>query len=300
MRLAEANPAYNRGVFSSSPADLITATGGVASLLGPLGFLLGLIFGSFLNVCVSRLPEGRSVVSPGSACPHCGHAVRWYHNVPLLSWLLLRARCRDCAAPIPARYILIELATAILFCFCAVRYGFTLSALQYAVFGWLLLGLIATDAETRLLPDAMTLSGVAIGLGFSFADATWREKLLGVAVSAGFLYLTRWIYLRLRHVEGLGLGDVKLIALIAAFLPPRSVLMTLLVASVVGALAGVASAVAVWIKRLTRWKRRGASTKTAQARATIAARLMMRTYPLPFGVFLGAAALAVWLWAQYS
>ncbi len=130
-------------------------------------FALGLAFGSFLNVCIWRLPRGLSVVRPGSACPRCERPIRLYDNVPILSWLILRGRCRDCKARITPRYLFVELLTGFMFLACYAYFGPTLAALKYCVFGFLLLGLIFTDAETQLLPDALTLPGVALGLLFS-------------------------------------------------------------------------------------------------------------------------------------
>src|SRR5512142_560208 len=121
--------------------------------------LFGLAFGSFLNVCIYRLPRGLSVVAPRSACPNCGTPIRAYDNIPVLSWLLLRGRCRHCATPITFRYAAVELLTALLFGACYWHFGLTLSGLKFAIFGFLVLGLIFTDAETKLLPDALTLPG---------------------------------------------------------------------------------------------------------------------------------------------
>ncbi len=128
---------------------------------------LGLVFGSFLNVCIYRLPRHLSVVHPGSACPKCQQAIHFYDNVPVLSWLILRGRCRNCKARISPRYLVVELLTGGLFVACYMHFGFTLATLKYCVFGFLLLGLIFTDAETHLLPDKMTLPGLGLGLLFS-------------------------------------------------------------------------------------------------------------------------------------
>ena len=130
-------------------------------------FAFGLTFGSFLNVCIYRLPLGLSVVRPGSACPRCKKPIAFYDNVPVLSWLILRGRCRNCQTAITPRYLLIELLTGILFAACYWHFGWTLSTLKYCVLSFLLLGLIFTDAETKLLPDKLTLPGLALGLGFS-------------------------------------------------------------------------------------------------------------------------------------
>ena len=130
--------------------------------------MLGLLFGSFLNVCIYRIPRGLSVVHPGSACPKCGKAIQFYDNIPVLSWLILRGKCRNCSTPITPRYLIVELLTGCVFLVCYWHFGLSLATLKCAIFGFLLLGLIFTDAETRLLPDKMTLSGLVIGLIFSW------------------------------------------------------------------------------------------------------------------------------------
>src|SRR3954469_19864486 len=130
-------------------------------------FVLGLAFGSFLNVCIYRLPLGLSVVRPGSACPNCHESIAFYQNIPVLSWLVLRGRCHHCRARISARYLAVELLTGTLFLACYLHFGLTLAALKYSVFGFLLLGLIFTDAETQLLPDKLTLPGIILGTVFS-------------------------------------------------------------------------------------------------------------------------------------
>ncbi|MBV8891217.1 MAG: prepilin peptidase, partial [Acidobacteria bacterium] len=129
-------------------------------------FVFGLLFGSFLNVCIYRLPRGLSVVAPRSSCPRCQAPVKFYDNVPLLSWLLLGGRCRRCHTPISVRYMVVELLTGIVFLLCYAKLGFTLEAVKCALFAFLLLGLIFTDAETKLLPDKLTLPGLVLGLVF--------------------------------------------------------------------------------------------------------------------------------------
>jgi leader peptidase (prepilin peptidase)/N-methyltransferase len=280
--------------------------------------VLGLIFGSFLNVCIHRLPQHRSVVHPGSACPACGAPIRWYDNIPVLSWLVLRGRCRDCGAAISFRYAFIELFVALLFIFSVRHFGLEWPALKFAVFGWLIVGLIFTDYETRLLPDAMTLPGALLGILFSllvpiqdvasvvlpalanlpFSGSVAQrvyslaDGLLAVILTAGFLYGTRWLYLKFRGVEGLGLGDVKLIAMIGFFLGLRLTLTTLLLASVAGAFAGLFATLVVWVRRSARRLRRHREPFFVALRnAWGSAQIMLRSYPLPFGVFLGGAAL---------
>ncbi len=290
-------------------------------------FALGLCFGSFLNVCIYRLPLGKSVVAPRSACPHCGDLIPLYHNVPVLSWLILRGRCRACQQPISLRYLLIELLTGLLFLSCYAHFGLTLAALKCAVLGYLLLGLIFTDAETKMLPDAMTLPGLALGIAFSLVvpvndlasriipgmvspamrgEISWRmwslsDSLLGAAVGASFLYGAAAIYLRARGVEGMGFGDVKLTALIGAFLGTKLTVLTIFAASLTGSLFGLSTVLAVWMKRLRRNRNKSRTIGTpddARRRAWQSARLALRYYEMPFGVFLGGMAILSFLFGN--
>ena len=280
-------------------------------------FGLGLCFGSFLNVCVYRLPRGKSVVTPRSACPHCGDLIPLYHNVPVLSWLILRGKCRACKAPISPRYLLIEILTGLLFLGCYTHFGLTLGMLKCTVLGYLLLGLIFTDAETKLLPDAMTLPGLALGVLFSLvvpvndlasrimpglvsptlrSQISWQwwslaDSLLGAAIGASFLYGAAAIYLRARGVEGMGFGDVKLMAMIGAFLGSKLTVLTIFAASLAGSLFGLSTVLAGWMKRTRRNQARGTSRVAAQRRAWQSARLALRYYEMPFGVFLGGMAI---------
>lgn len=279
-------------------------------------FALGLCFGSFLNVCIYRLPLGKSVVAPRSACPSCGDLIPIYYNVPVLSWIMLRGKCRSCKAPISPRYMVVELLTGALFLACYLHFGFTLATLKCAVLGFLLLGLIFTDAETKLLPDAMTLPGLALGIGFSLlvpvndlasrimpglvsaemrGEISWRlwslaDSLLGAAVGASFLYGAAAIYLRARGVEGMGFGDVKLMAMIGAFLGTKLTVLTIFAASLAGSFFGVGTVLLVWMKRRRRIAARGMASADANRRAWHSARLMLRYYEMPFGVFLGIMA----------
>lgn len=240
-----------------------------------IAFILGLLFGSFLNVCISRLPQRESIVHPRSRCPQCRAEIRWYDNIPLISWLLLKGHCRDCKQAIPWRYPLVELAIGLWFIACvgtflssfsrAHDFGGSFSsedvpraiaALSIAVLGFLLFGLMVMDWQTLLLPDAFTLTGIAIGLVLIFIRSAFlgptedqvvlsnhhitltspggvtdngnvfltgpEHLILGriaaICGAALILLLIRWLYKALRHREGMGLGDVKLLAMIAAFL----------------------------------------------------------------------------------
>jgi len=299
-------------------------------------FALGLCFGSFLNVCIYRLPLGKSVVAPRSACPHCGDMIPLYHNLPVLSWLILRGKCRSCKQPISPRYLVVEVLTGLLFLGCYSHFGLTLAALKCAVLGYLLLGLIFTDAETKLLPDAMTLPGLGLGIAFSLVvpvndlasrimpglvspalrgEISWRmwsltDSLLGAAVGASFLYGAAAIYLRARGVEGMGFGDVKLMALIGAFLGTKLTVLTIFAASFAGSLFGLSTVFAVWLKRTRRNEARRISSRTAsdvsprisskdaRKRAWQSARLALRYYEMPFGVFLGTMAILSFLFGN--
>jgi len=280
-------------------------------------FVLGLAFGSFLNVCIYRLPRGVSVVTPRSACPKCKEGIALYDNIPVLSWMILRGRCRHCKAPISPRYWMIELLTGALFLACYWYFGLTLSTLKYCAFGFLLLGLIFTDAETKLLPDKMTLPGLALGLVFSLvvpvndlvsqflpgmvnlpfsADISARlasllDSLLGAAVGAAFIYGAGAIYLRWRGTEGMGFGDVKLMAMVGAFLGIKLTVLTIFTGSIAGSVFGVTTVLVVWVKRTHRFAKRLADGAAARRRAWQSAQVVYRNYQMPFGVFLGSMAL---------
>ena len=286
-------------------------------VFGAAIFVLGLAFGSFMNVCIYRLPLGISVVTPRSACPKCKHGIALYDNMPVVSWLILCGRCRYCKARISPRYLIIELLTGLLFLACYWYFGFTLSTLKYCAFGFLLLGLIFTDAETKLLPDKLTLTGLALGIVFSLVvpvndlvsqflpgvvslpfseDISARlmsllDSLLGAAVGASFIYGAGAIYLRWRGAEGMGFGDVKLMAMVGAFLGVKLTVLTIFTASLTGSVFGLSTVLIVWLKRTRRFARRFADAAAARRRAWQSAQVVYRNYQMPFGVFLGSMAL---------
>ncbi len=295
------------------------------SIFASAAFVFGLTFGSFLNVCVYRLPRGMSVVAPRSSCPKCHAPISWYDNIPVLSWLILRGRCRHCHTRISARYMVIELLTGALFLLCYAKLGLTLAALKCAVFGFLLLGLIFSDAETKLLPDKLTLPGLALGLLFSIfvpvndlatqlipgmvslpvsSDVSWHflslaDALVGAAVGASFIYGAGAIYLRWRGVEGMGFGDVKLMAMVGAFLGLRLTVFTLFAATLAGSIFGVGTMFVVWMKRTRRRIRRHhESLAQARRRAWQSAGMVYRYYQMPFGVFLGSMALVAFFFGN--
>lgn len=278
--------------------------------------VLGLSFGSFLNVCVYRLPRGLSVVTPRSACPNCERAIAAYDNIPVVSWLILRGHCRHCRAAISVRYMVVELLTAAAWLLCYSHFGWSILALKYCVFSYLLIGLIFTDAETKLLPDKLTLPGLALGVIFSLfvpvsdvasqflpgvvslpfsGDISVRvlslvDSLVGAAVGASFIYGVGAIYLRWRGMEGMGLGDVKLMAMVGAFLGMKLTVLTIFAASIVGSLFGLATVLMVWMKRTHRFRKRLASAQAARQRGWQSAQMVYRYYQMPFGVFLGSMA----------
>jgi len=249
-----------------------------------LAAVFGLLIGSFLNVCIYRLPRDLSVVHPRSHCPFCEKPVAWFDNFPVLSYLLLGGKCRYCKAKIPARYPLVEAVTGLLFAAAFWRLGVTADALKLCIFCALVVGLIFMDFEERILADEFTVGGMIFGFVLSLflplpkflaalvLPADWRdsyrslaESLVGGLLSAIALYVIGEIYYRVRGREGLGFGDVKMIAMVGAFYNLQAALLTLMIGSIAGSLLGV---VFVWIMK-----------KDAA------------TYELPFGSFLGAAAL---------
>ena len=254
-----------------------------------LALLFGLVIGSFLNVCVYRLPQDLSVVRPRSYCPDCNHPIAWYDNVPLLSYALLRGRCRHCKAAISLRYPAVELLTGVLFFVVVWRLGLSAMALKYCILSALLVGLTFSDLEARILPDEFTLGGTAIGLILAWflpvrddiaqvllwlagvrTNAHWdsvASAAVGAIIPGFFLWFGGWLYFKLRHREGLGLGDVKLVAMVGAFLGLYGALLMLIAGSLAGSLIGFAY------------------IKFAHKDAA--------TYELPFGTFLGLAGIAV-------
>ena len=218
---------------------------------GPLGVVVagvfGALLGSFLNVCVYRLPRDESIVTPRSRCPRCGKGIAWYDNVPMLSWLALRARCRHCGAPISVQYPLVELAVALIWAGCFAWRGLSLEALAAAVFVTLLLGIALTDAQFYVIPDVFSLGGAAAGLVFTALPGglLWWLGPVGAALGYGLLWIVRWAgdaALRRGLIGGeelgsvleegeqpttMGEGDLRMMAMVGAFLGPAGVVLTL-------------------------------------------------------------------------
>ena len=225
---------------------------------------LGLVVGSFLNVCIHRLPEHQSVVKPRSHCPACGRTLRWLENVPAIAFVFLGGRCRTCRARISPVYPVIELVTPLVFVLQYVYLGWVPLLVIGLVFSSAMIVLLVIDLRHRILPDVITLPGIGIGVAASIVfEPGWKSALAGVAIGGGGLYLIREAYYWWRHQEGLGLGDVKMLAMIGAFLGWQQMLVTLFVASLMGSVVGI---------------------------GMLVFGLSSRTYALPFGSFLAVAA----------
>jgi leader peptidase (prepilin peptidase) / N-methyltransferase len=279
-------------------------------------FLFGLVFGSFLNVCIYRMPRELSVVSPRSFCPGCESPIAAYDNLPVVSWLILRGKCRNCGTRISPRYAIVELLTGLFFVLSYLSADSAAEAIKLCVLSFLLIGLIFTDAETKLLPDLLTKPGIAAGLLFSLLVAVegparfflrsldnWRvlsflNSLSGAVLGGGFILGIALLYEAVRGVEGMGRGDVKLMALIGAFLGVKQTLLVLLLGSLIGSCFGLLLILLVWRKRLARRRRRNPSETAgaASSRAWQSAKLVYRNFEIPFGVFLGAGALFAAFW----
>lgn len=231
------------------------------------GGFLGLMLGSFLNVCIHRWPKEESVVKPRSRCPGCGNMIAWYDNIPVISWLLLRGKCRHCKTAISIQYPIIELATGLIWVFMAWRYGPTILAVQAAVFFTILLGIALTDAREYIIPDEFSLGGLVLGILFSLAGGfpAVYTALIGAAVGFGVLWLVGVAGTKMFKEEAMGGGDIKMMAMVGAFVGWQGVLLTIFLGALLGTLVFVPLSV-VGKKKL-----------------------------VPFGVFLSLGAAATWL-----
>lgn len=200
--------------------------------------LVGASIGSFLNVCIYRLPEGESVVRPRSRCPGCGTSITWRDNFPILSYLLLRGRCRSCGIRISPQYPLVEAATALIWLAAVVRYGLAWQALTVAVFFTLLLGIALTDARTYIIPDEFTWGGTVLGVLLSVAPGgvTLVQSLLGAAVGFGLLYLAGVMGEWWLKKPAMGGGDIKMMAMVGAFLGPIGAILAIFLGALVGSI----------------------------------------------------------------
>jgi leader peptidase (prepilin peptidase) / N-methyltransferase len=205
-------------------------------MLWILAALLGAAIGSFLNVCICRLPEGESVIAPRSHCPQCSTPIGWRDNVPVVGWVLLRGRCRSCRSPISVQYPLIELATAAVWAAAFVRYGLDWQSLSTAVFFTLLLGIALTDARAYIIPDEFSLGGLALGLLLALAPGgiSIGSALAGAALGFGLLWLVGFVGEWIFQKPAMGGGDIKMMAMVGAFLGPMGVLLTVFLGALVG------------------------------------------------------------------
>ena len=252
-----------------------------------LAGLFGLLIGSFLNACIFRFPRDILIWDPPrSFCPSCEKTISWFDNIPVLSYLLLRGKCRHCGYSIPVRYLLVELLCGIMYFVIVLRFGPTLQAAKLALFAAINLELVATDFEERILPDEFTKGGVIVGLifawfawlpvsfsslvvpmGSSMSLYSLAESALAAGFGYGCLWLIGWVYRKFRGQEGMGMGDFKMAAMIGAFLGLMPMMMSLMIGSILGAVAGV---IVITFSK-------------AEA----------ATYEVPFGSFMGIAAVGV-------
>ena len=288
-----------------------TSYGTVVCVIPFLFFLFGIVIGSFLNVCISRIPEGLSIVSPGSRCPRCEAPIKPYDNIPVLGWLLLRGKCRNCRLPISPMYPMVEFLTGVLFVLTYHTFGSSLAAFKFLVFGGLVIILIVTDLRVRLLPDAVNWFGFGLALAFAtrippdggrdirvLAHPVHPmlvgvlEALLGAVFGSFVLWGAATLYKLVRKREGMGMGDVKMMAMVGAFLGVRSAFLTILLGTLLGSVIGLATVAGLflfgWNSDLAERAHRRGLGSTAALRWTIASQ-----YQLPLGTFLGIAALAV-------
>ncbi|WP_187148966.1 prepilin peptidase [Candidatus Korobacter versatilis] len=333
---------YNRGTFVNPYRQDVPPF--VDILFATFAFLFGLVFGSFLNVCIYRLPRGLSVVTPRSACPNCHKPIAAYDNIPVLSWIILGGKCRNCKTPITPRYAIVELVCGLLVLACYLEYGpklgpsmmidgtvfkvlllpYLLRFLKYAILAYLLLGLIFTDAETQLLPDKMTLPGLVIGLIFSVLvpmqdlvvmlflefvpfpiphghQVLWISvisSVTGAIVGGGFIWGVGALWKLARGYEGMGFGDVKLMAMVGAYLGAATTLIVIFTASIMGSVIGLATIGIVYLQRRGRYVKKLGPAQGA-SRARKAAFVAYRYLPMPFGVSLGAMALVAVYFSRY-
>ncbi|MCP4899260.1 MAG: prepilin peptidase [bacterium] len=232
--------------------------------------LIGAVVGSFLNVVVYRIPRGKSIVFPGSTCPQCKNSIRWFDNIPLVSWIILGARCRRCSAPISMRYPFVEALAAIAAGLGVFEFGIGLVTFEVVIFAWASIALALIDFEHQILPDVITIPAIVFGLAMSWAGslvALW-EALIGCALGAALPTAVILLYKLIRGEEGMGWGDVKYLAAIGAVTGVYGCLWVLIVGSVIGAVVGI------WLMAVGR-----GSSKTA----------------LPFGTYL-AVAVILWLY----
>lgn len=229
--------------------------------------LFGLALGSFLNVCIHRIPLHQSIIHPPSSCPRCGERIRFYDNLPVISYLLLLGRCRHCRQAISAQYPLVEASTGILSLALFLKLGASLEYVFFLAFGAALIAVTFIDLHHKIIPDALSLPGIAMGFVFSLLPSSplsWMDSLIGIIAGGGFLLLVGVAFEKITGREGMGMGDVKMLAMIGAWMGWRSLLFIILLSSLAGSLIGGA---------MLLLSRRGAKTR------------------IPFGPFLALGTL---------
>jgi leader peptidase (prepilin peptidase) / N-methyltransferase len=274
-------------------------------------FLFGIVIGSFLNVCISRIPEDISIISPGSRCPRCEAPIKPYDNIPVLGWILLRAKCRNCHLPISPMYPLVEFLTGLFFVLTYYTFGITLPTFKFLIFGCLLIILIVTDIRVRLLPDAVNWFGFGLALAFStrvppdqFSDFWIHDRhippmltgvldaLLGAAFGSLFLWGAAALYKLVRKRQGMGMGDVKMMAMVGAFLGVRGAFLTILFGTLLGSVIGLVTVILLY---LSGWQRPLAERASRRKLGSLNGLrwALAAQYQLPLGTFLGVAAVLV-------
>lgn len=204
-------------------------------------FIFGICIGSFLNVCIFRLPAGKSIVHPPSSCPGCNAAIRFYDNIPVLSYFILRGQCRNCHTPIAFRYVMVEILGGLMAVCVVLRFGPSVQGIIYYGFIAALLVITFIDIDYHIIPDVISLPGILLGFAASFFIPTlsWMDSLIGILAGGGSLYTVAWVYERITGKEGMGGGDIKLLAMIGAFIGWKGVLLTIFMASAIGTLVGL-------------------------------------------------------------
>jgi len=243
------------------------------NLMMLFAFAFGAIVGSFLNVCIYRIPTEKSIVSPPSSCPACGHAIRWFENIPIVSYLMLRGRCSACRLKISPRYPAVEALTGLLFVLTFFYFGFSAATVIYLVFVAALVVITFIDLDHQIIPDVISLPGILVGFAGSFFVPwlIWYDSIFGILLGGGSLLAVAWIYEKLTGREGMGGGDIKLLAMFGAFLGWQAVFPVIFLASLAGTLIGVPLMLA-----------QKGDTRLA----------------IPFGPFLALAAIIYLFWGQ--
>jgi len=242
-------------------------------LMNLFAFIFGTAIGSFLNVCIFRLPAKESIIKPPSQCPYCHHSIRYYDNIPIISFVVLGGRCRDCRSRISWRYPLVELITAVFSLLLFLKFGLSLNFFTFFIFTAVLIIITFIDLDHQIIPDILTLPGIPIFFlaAVFLVKVPWLEALLGLLIGGGVLYMIALSYELISKREGMGGGDIKLLAMIGGFLGWKSLIFVLLFSSFSGAIIGIA--------------------------AMIINKQDMK-YAIPFGPFLSAAAVAYVFWGN--